>query len=566
MIKIRYETQRLSLRFFTLMLILFIFQVGFGLLLALQQADQTLLAGTLNFNVARAEHLNLGILWVLSGFIGLILFVGPLLSERELAAPGLIKFLFVALVAVVIWNVITQALAQQGIAGWWLGQPWLHEGLEYLEAGRLADVVILIGFAILCYVVLRTFPPVERWNEIHWGLGLGVLALTAVWVFGLFSVDRLDLSEYFRWYVVHYWVEGVWEVIHISLVGFLLVLMFGANIKSVGYAVFWGVSMVWLSGLLGNAHHYFWIGTPEFWQFWGSLFSALEPLPLIFCFWHIYLDAHHDRRPLENAPAFYFILGSVVLEQVGAGILGFTMTFALTNVWSHGTWVTPAHAHLALFGTFGMLGIAGAYYAMPLLKQQTKFDQRLGKLAFWLVFIGILGMAFAFAIGGTIQVFHYRTLGLDWFGGDVFPAMGIYKLLVPFFGLVFLIGAGVIVYDLLTLDQRQHIPSIPAATRTRTHGRWSSPLSGFEAGLWLLGTWFFGALITLGLLSFNLPRVQSGDPTLPYLLAGLGYPGLLLTTLLLVWRFLASLAARGRLQLPLSAHAGQGMAVPITAV
>src|SRR3546814_7701106 len=96
--------------------------------------------------------------------------------------------------------------------------------------------------------------------------------------------------------------------------------------------------------------------------------DLLEPLPLIFCFWHIYLDAHHDRRPLKNAPAFYFILGSVVLEQVGAGILGFTMTFALTNVWSHGTWVTPAHAHLALFDTFGMLGLAAAYYAVPLMR------------------------------------------------------------------------------------------------------------------------------------------------------------------------------------------------------
>src|SRR3546814_19843140 len=96
--------------------------------------------------------------------------------------------------------------------------------------------------------------------------------------------------------------------------------------------------------------------------------DLLEPLPLIFCFWHIYLDAHHDRRPLKNAPAFYFILGSVVLEQVGAGILGFTMTFALTNVWSHGTWVTPAHANMALFGTFGMLGLAPAYYAVPMVR------------------------------------------------------------------------------------------------------------------------------------------------------------------------------------------------------
>jgi nitric oxide reductase subunit B len=430
--RIEYQTQRLSLRFFMVMLVLFFFQTGFGLLLAAQHIDPTLLSGVFNFNVVRAEHTNLGILWILSGFIGTILFIGPLLSKRELAAPWLIKFLFYALLAVVIWNVGTQALAQKGIAGWWLGQPWLQEVLEYLEAGRLADIVILIGFAILSYVVLRTFPRLRDWNEIHWELGLGVLALTAVWVFGLFFVERLDLSEYFRWYVVHYWVEGVWEVIHISLVGFLVVLMFGANVKTVGYAVFWGISLVWLSGLLGNAHHYFWIGTPEFWQFWGALFSALEPLPLIFCFWHIYLDAHHDRKPVANKPAFAFLLGSVVLEQVGAGILGFTMTFGLTNVWSHGTWITLSHAHLALFGTFGMLGLSAAYYAIPLMRGIRGFDQRLGSLAFWLVFTGMLGLAFAFAIGGTIQVFV--TLGLDWFGGDVSPAMQIAKLQCRFSG------------------------------------------------------------------------------------------------------------------------------------
>ena len=132
MIRIEYETQRLSLRFFVLMLVLFFFQTGFGLLLAAQHIDPTLLAGTFNFNVVRAEHTNLGILWVLSGFIATILFVGPLLSKRELAAPWLIRFLFYALLFAVVFNVATQILAQQGIAGWWLGQPWLPEGLEYL--------------------------------------------------------------------------------------------------------------------------------------------------------------------------------------------------------------------------------------------------------------------------------------------------------------------------------------------------------------------------------------------------------------------------------------------------
>lgn len=554
MINIEYQTQRLSMRFFMLMAVLFIIQVSFGLILALQHVDPTLLANTLNFNIARAEHLNLGIIWILSGFIGTILFVGPLLSKRELASPWLIKFLFWALLAVVIWNVISQGLAATGVAGWWMGQPWLQEGTEYLEAGRAADVVILIGFAILAYVVLKTFPPRREWNEIHWGLALGVCALTLVWVFGLFFFERTDLSEYFRWYVVHYWVEGVWEVIHISLVAFLLVKMFDANVKSVGYAVFWGVAMVWLSGLLGNAHHYFWIGTPEFWQFWGSIFSAMEPLPLIFCFWHVYLDAHHDRRPLKNAPAFYFILGSVILEQVGAGILGFTMTFALTNLWSHGTWVTPAHGHLALFGTFGMLSVAAAYYAVPLMRGMSNYDQRLGKVSFWLVFVGMLGMALSFALGGTVQVFATRTLALDWYGGDIHRAMTFFKAMIPLFGSLFAVGAGIIVFDLFTLGHRAKSAaadeSFAAPVNSAPVTGWGRYLTGTETSVWLMAMWFFGLVITFSLLSFNLESVKAGDPTLPYLLSAVGYPGLLLVTLLFVWRFLASLESRAQEPVP----------------
>jgi nitric oxide reductase subunit B len=544
--QIQYKTQRLSMRFFLLMLVLFAFQVLYGMILAAQQVDPTLLSGVLNFNVARAEHLNLGIMWIVCGFIGSILFVAPLLSKRELVAPWLVKFLFYAVIVIVVWNFFTQFLAERGSAGWWLGQPWLQQGLEYLEAGRIAGLLILVGFIIVAFVVLRTFPPVRQWNEVHWGLGLGFGALAVVWIFGLFYIQRLDLQEYFRWFVVHYWVEGVWEVIHISLIGTFLVLMFKADIKSVGFAVFWGITLVWLSGLIGNAHHYFWIGTPEFWQFWGSLFSALEPLPLVFCFWHIYLDAHTNKRPLENAPAFYFLLGSTVLELVGAGILGFVMTFALTNVWSHGTWVTAGHAHLALFGTFGMLGLAAAYYAIPIMRKVPRYDQRLGKLGFWLVFLSMLGMAFAFSIGGTVQIYVYRILGLDWFGGDIYRSMGVFKLMLPLFGVVFMAGALTVVYDLITLGQRVQTPArfVAYASSERLTG-WRKPLTGFEAGIWLLGMWVFGSIITLGLLSFNLPRVRvEGDPTLPYLLAGVGYPGLLLVTMLFVWRFLASMEAR----------------------
>ncbi|HEY7877412.1 MAG TPA: cbb3-type cytochrome c oxidase subunit I, partial [Gemmatimonadaceae bacterium] len=268
-----------------------------------------------------------------------------------------------------------------------------------------------------------------------------------------------------------------------------------------------------------------------------------------------------DRRPLANAPAFYFILGSVVLEQVGAGILGFSMTFALTNVWSHGTLITPSHAHLALFGTFGMLGLGAAYFAVASMRDIPNFDQRLGKVAFWLVFIGMLGMTFSFALGGTVQIFDYRILGLDWFGGDILRAVTPFGVLLLLFAFVFTIGAAIVAFDLFTLGARVRSPAGDAhhqhvtaksgepalgAVPARVPTGWARPLTGYEAAVWLLGMWIFGGIITLGLLSFNLESVRLGDPHIPYIMAGTGYPGLLLVTLLFVWRFLASLEARVR--------------------
>lgn len=116
--QIQYQTQRLSLRFFMLMLVLFALQVVDGLILATQQVDPSVLQGVMNFNVARAEHLNLGIMWIVCGFIGAILFVAPILSKRDMVAPWLIKFLFYAVIVIVVGNFCSQFLAERGIAGW----------------------------------------------------------------------------------------------------------------------------------------------------------------------------------------------------------------------------------------------------------------------------------------------------------------------------------------------------------------------------------------------------------------------------------------------------------------
>ena len=156
---IAYETQRLSLRFFLLMLVLFCVQVALGLILAAQQADPSLLAGYMNFNVARAGHLFYGVLWILCGFIGATVFVAPMLAKRDLVAPWLIKLLFYALIVIVVWNSFSQFLAQKGIAGWWLNQHY-PQPFSWVLALMLAGLVL--GVIHAWNWVARTQTAVER--------------------------------------------------------------------------------------------------------------------------------------------------------------------------------------------------------------------------------------------------------------------------------------------------------------------------------------------------------------------------------------------------------------------
>jgi nitric oxide reductase subunit B len=548
--KIRYQTQRLSYRFFISMVIFFALQVLMGILLAVIQMDPTLLQGILNFNTVRALHLNLAVVWIVTGFIGTILFIGPLLGERDIKHAWLAKFLLIAIWVIVGWAFVTLPLAQKGIAGYVGNVPLLQQGKEYLEAGRISDVLLLIGFTIFAYLTLHVFPKkVKSWNEVHWGLAVGVTGLAAVWVFSLISAQNLDMQEYLRWYVVHYWVEAVWEVIHITLIGFLLYKLFGADLDEVGFAVFWGVSLVILSGLIGNSHHYFWIGTPAFWQFWGSLFSALEPLPLIFCIWHVYLDEKHGVKPIVNKAAFYFIFGSAIFEMVGAGVLGFTMTLAYVNIWEHGTWITAAHAHLALFGAFGMLVIGAAYEAIRQVKGIDKFRTYLSKLGFWLLFSGILGMVGSFAYGGTREIYVYRILGLDWWGHQVRPAMAEARALLGLFGFVFMVGAIIVIFDLITLKSREISSREQKALNLKLKsgykiGIWKKSMSKFEFALWLIGIWISGLLVTSGLFSFSMHSVRLGDPTIPYTLSSVGYVGILLFLSAFAIRFLRAFESR----------------------
>jgi nitric oxide reductase subunit B len=251
----------------------------------------------------------------------------------------------------------------------------------------------------------------------------------------------------------------------------------------------------------------------------------------------VFTHPRPGSRAPANRAAFYFLFGSALFELVGAGILGFTQTFSLTNVWEHGTWVTPAHAHLAFFGTFGMLVLAAAYAVIPAIFGKREFNDRLSRAAFWILFVGLLGMALSFAMGGTVQVYVYRILGIEFFGPVVRPAMQIWKALLFVFGVVFATGVIALTYDLLTLKDRGAMPA-SAQTSPARETVWNRPLTVFEMAVWLAVLWLIGLILTGALLVNNLTSVRVGDPTFPYLLAGVGYPALVLVTFALAVRFL----------------------------
>src|SRR5512138_3869774 len=161
MFELKYPSQRLAQPFFVTMAIFFLLQITYGLTIALQHVDPYFLQGIMNFNVNRSTHINLAILWVLTGIIATVLYVGPLLGGRDLKHPWLARLLLIVIWANVLWTAIALRLGQVGIAGWAFGQAWIQSGLEFLETGLATKICLWIGFVIVAYLILSIFPNIR---------------------------------------------------------------------------------------------------------------------------------------------------------------------------------------------------------------------------------------------------------------------------------------------------------------------------------------------------------------------------------------------------------------------
>jgi nitric oxide reductase subunit B len=244
-------------------------------------------------------------------------------------------------------------------------------------------------------------------------LFFGLLAAALLYLPGMIPTQNQTHDSYWRWWVVHLWVEGVWELIMGGILSFLLIKLTGVDREVIEKWLYVIVGLTFLSGILGTGHHYYFIGTPAYWKWIGGFFSALEPLAFLGMAIYAVTMARKGGRKHPNRVATLWTVGCSIMSFVGAGFLGFAHTLPQVNLYTHGTLVTAMHGHMAFWGAYAMLVLAIISYALPLLTGRRLHDTPAAVFAFYASNIGMVAMTLAFAVAGVAQVYLERKMGMD---------------------------------------------------------------------------------------------------------------------------------------------------------
>ncbi len=463
--ELKYKSQELAMMYYRVAIVLLGAQLLMGLIAAIQFLYPSFLFEIFDFSVARMVHINALVVWMLYGMIGSVYLLLPSETGIETVAIGIGKLLFWVLTAAVTVVVLVYIFVQVGAgteASIWL----IHEGREYIEAPRWADigiVVVVLGFVFNVYATAIK----GKRTGIMTVMMADLLALAGIYLCGMFYTDNISVDQFWWWWVIHLWVEATWEVYVATLVAWSLIQILGAKRQVVEMWLWIEVAMLFGSGILGMGHHYFWIGTPEYWWEIGALFSALEPVPLVAMLVHVIYDwgkesGKHGKTTLANTPAFAWIIANAFGNFLGAGVWGFFHTLPQVNIYTHGTQFTSSHGHLAFWGAYATILIGMFYmglqraYGVKTLKATFSF-----KMSMYLLNGGMLGMTVALLISGYGQVLIERAqFGATWEGffisqNALWFVQGMGWRLVM--GAVMLAGFVFLIIDLLTIGKNAKI-------------------------------------------------------------------------------------------------------------
>jgi nitric oxide reductase subunit B len=380
------------------------------------------LADYVPYTVARTWHTQLAVFWIATAWLATGLYIAPAVSghEPKYQVWG-VNFLYVCLVVIVVGSMVGQwfgVMQKLGLTeNFWFG----HQGYEYVDLGRFWQIFLFIGLLLWLFLVGRAlWPALAHRNEsrsLTWLLFLSTIAIGLMYGAGLMwgQHTHLAVMEYWRWWVVHLWVEGFFEVFATAVIAFLFTRLGLVRVHTATVAVLFATIVFLAGGVLGLFHHLYFTGTPTAVLAFGAMFSALEVVPLVL----IGFDAYGNyKRSASTAwvatyrwPILFFVAVGF-WNLVGAGLFGFLINPPLALYYMQGLNTTPLHGHTALFGVYGMLGIGLMLFCLRGLAARAGWDDRLLRGAFWSLNIGLAMMAvMSLAPYGLMQVHAAVTHG-----------------------------------------------------------------------------------------------------------------------------------------------------------
>lgn len=472
-------SQRATVKFFWVVCLLFLLQIIVGVITAHYGVEGNAfygipLAKILPYSVSRTWHVQLGIFWIATAWLAAGLAIAPSVGAEPRGQRLLVNVLFGALLVVVLGSLAGELLAVHGSLGatatWWLG----HSGYEYIDLGRIFQIALLVGLVLWVVLVARALWPALRRRDEQRPL-LVMLLISTVAIGGFYFAalgagrhTNLAIAEYWRWWVVHLWVEGFFEVFATVIIAFLFARLGLVHAKSAGRASVLAAAIFLGGGVIGTLHHLYFSGTPLIALAFGSVFSALEVVPLMF----LGFDAWENWRHTRSTPwmrsyrwPIYFFIAVAFWNLVGAGLFGFMINPPIALYYMQGLNTTPVHGHTALFGVYGMLGMGLVLFTVKSLKPDLVWPDRLLKTAFWAINLGLGAMVVISVLPvGLLQTYAAVEHGYWYARSAEFlhsGAMNTLRWLRVIGDTVFAVGAVAFVASVLVLTMRRSARQAP---------------------------------------------------------------------------------------------------------
>jgi nitric oxide reductase subunit B len=418
-----FPSQKKLLKYVPIVSLLFVVQLFLGGYLAhlyTEPAKDFILSqGLFPFNVLRSVHTQLAILWVAVGWLVGGLLIAPWVANKDHKFPWLVDVLWVALLVVAVGAVIglyMGATGQMRDVWFWFG----NEGRELINLGRVWDIGLVVGLVFWFLLIITLIRKAATNNPLVGTIIWSAFAIATLYIAGMMPIHKVmpnfTVDDYYRWWVIHLWVELTFELFAAGVIAFFTVSLGLISQKTAERVMLFELFLIMMSGTLGVGHHYWWQGLDEYWIAIGGIFSALEPLPLALMIveaWKNKREGEYSGEDFQFATPFMWIAGSAALNWIGAGFFGMVINTPTISYYSHGTYLIMPHGHVALLGAFGYISIAFLYMTSRAnaMANGWVWNDKLSKWGFWLLTIGVLIFALPTLIIGAHQTQLAHDMG-----------------------------------------------------------------------------------------------------------------------------------------------------------